>query len=105
MGLYATLFHQLNGGPIHKKFQIINKVSNFPQVIDLCVLGPQALQWDAVLTSLGWWAQGLSTAVLRGSCLVLTVTQERSGQDEKPWEKVLLGVKALSCSICLLPFG
>lgn len=107
MGLYVTLYHQLNRDPIHTNpyFQIINKVPDFPKITGLCALGPQALQCDAMLTSLGWWVLGLSPAVLRGSCLVLTVTQERSGQDEKPWEKVLLGVKALSCSICLLPFG
>lgn len=105
MGLYATLFLQLNGDPIHKNFQIINRVPDSPQIIGFCALGPQALQCDAVLTSLGWWALGLSTAVLRGTCLVLPVTQERSGQDGKLWGKVLLGVKALNCSICLLSFG
>lgn len=85
---------QLNRDPIHTNpsFQIIPKVPDFSPITGLCAFGPQALQCAAVLTSLGWWALGLSTAVLRGSCLVFTVTQERSGQDEKPWEKVLLGV-------------
>ena len=43
------------------------------QITGSWALGPRPLQRGAVLTYLGWWALGLSTAVLSDSRFVLTV--------------------------------